>query len=339
MLAKILLFGVALWLLAGSLSAQVDDMCREFGEFPNREVGRDSRFVTYVYGRVVLNQRDRNKKPPRVTVIYTDSAQPAYRQVLGRSGNYCFQRRGNGGSIVIDIEGVEVARRQLSDLSRNRLREDFEVVLGEEQTAPPSVVSATSGRQPNDKTSELYKRVESAEQAKKYDRAIEYAREIVRVDPSDHIAFAKLGGLYLQTRAFDDAEAAFKTALSIKADYYPAVLNIGIVYAMSGRPGDAVAQFERAVSLQPTAAFAHRLLGEAYLQIRQGSKGLASLDEALRLDPVGMAECHLLKARLYELAGAKDFAVKEYQKFLEKVPNHPERKKFEKFINETKPKT
>ena len=237
---------------------------------------------------------------------------------------------------MIDVEGVEVARRQLSDLSRNRLREDFEVVLGEEQTARPGVVSAAGGRQPNGKTSELYKKVESAEQAKKYDRAIEFAREIVRVDPSDHIAFAKLGGLYLQIRALDDAEAAFKSALSIKADYYPAVLNMGIVYAMSGRPSDAVAQFERAVSLQPTAAFAHRLLGEAYLQIRQGSKGLASLDEALRLDPVGMAECHLLKGRLYELAGAKELAVKEYLAFLEKVPAHPDRKRLEKFVADNK---
>lgn len=92
--------------------------------------------------------------------------------------------------------------------------------------------------------------------------------------------------------------------------------------------------FQRTIALEPSSAFAHRLLGEAYLQERQGSKAIAALDEALRLDPNGMSECHLLKARLYDLVGAKDLAAAEYKAFLEKVKDHPDRKKFEKYIKD-----
>ena len=75
-------------------------------------------------------------------------------------------------------------------------------------------------------------------------------------------------------------------------------------------------------------------MGEAYLQARRGNDGLAALDEALRLDPVGMAECHLLKARLYDLAGARKLAAAEYKVFLLKVPNHSDKKKLEKYIKD-----
>ncbi|MBP6003166.1 MAG: hypothetical protein KA746_07010 [Pyrinomonadaceae bacterium] len=49
---------------------------------------------------------------------------------------------------------------------------------------------------------------------------------------------------------------------------------------------------------------------------------------------IGMAECHLLKARLYDLAGAKNLASHEYKTFLAKVTEHPEKKKFEKYIKD-----
>ena len=47
-----------------------------------------------------------------------------------------------------------------------------------------------------------------------------------------------------------------------------------------------------------------------------------------------MAECHLQLAHLYELAGAKKLAAMEYKIFLRKVPDHPDKKRFEKYIKD-----
>ena len=47
-----------------------------------------------------------------------------------------------------------------------------------------------------------------------------------------------------------------------------------------------------------------------------------------------MAECHLLLGRLYDLAGARNLATREYKAFLAKVPEYSEKKKLEKYIKE-----
>ena len=47
-----------------------------------------------------------------------------------------------------------------------------------------------------------------------------------------------------------------------------------------------------------------------------------------------MAECHLQIVHLYELAGAKQLAAKEYKLFLEKVPDYENKRRLEKFIKD-----
>jgi hypothetical protein len=47
-----------------------------------------------------------------------------------------------------------------------------------------------------------------------------------------------------------------------------------------------------------------------------------------------MAECHLLLADLYDFNGLKNLATKEYKAFISKIPNHPERKRIEKYISD-----
>lgn len=119
--------GLTLLLISVATEAQADDLCREFGETPSREIGRDNRLAPFVYGRIVLKGVESGAKPPRVTAIYSDSLQPATRQLIGKSGNYCFQKRGTGGTLIIEVDGMETARKSVSDLSSGRQREDFEV--------------------------------------------------------------------------------------------------------------------------------------------------------------------------------------------------------------------
>ena len=326
--AAVLLCGVA-------IHAQADDMCREFGETPSRESGRDNRLVPFVYGRVVLKGARPEGKQPRITAVYSDSLQPATRQVIGRTGNYCFQKRGTGGTLVIEVDGVEAARKSVFDVTNTRQREDFDIFPpGTEAGAQPGVVNAKFARPPNEKTADLYRKTAEAERENDTKRAIGFVRAIVAADPEDFIAWSKLGTLYIDQQDLAEAESAFRRSFALRSDYTPAILNLGIVSALKGDVAAAIDFFERAVVADSSYARAYRLLGEAYLQARRGNDGLAALDEALRLDPVGMAECHLLKARLYDLAGARKLAAAEYKAFLSKVPNHSDKKKLEKYIKD-----
>ena len=335
-LIRFVAISFALIALAGGVRAQADEVCREFGETPTRESNTQGRAVPYIYGYVVLKGLTAGAKPPRVTVTYSDSLQPARKQPIGRSGNYCFKKLGSGGILIVEVDGQETARKSVSDLGVVRQREDFEVYPQQavQQTVPPGVVSAKFSRPPNEKTVDLYQKTAEAESNKDVGKAIKYVKEIIAIDPADFIAWAKLGSLYFAQNSLADAETAFKRSLELKTNYPPALINFGTMRAIQKQFDAAIELFKQAIASDANSARAYRLLGEAYLQVRKGTLGLEALNQAITLDPIGQAECHLLIARLYDLVGAKPRASHEYKLFLAKVPNHPDKKKFEQYIKD-----
>jgi hypothetical protein len=56
----------------------------------------------------------------------------------------------------------------------------------------------------------------------------------------------------------------------------------------------------------------------------------------LKLDPLGKVEAHLRLAALYNAVGLKDKAAAEFQEFLKKKPDYPERKRLEQYIARNK---
>lgn len=335
-LISVIFAAIAVFSAAGVVRAQADEMCREFGETPSREIGRQNKLVPYIYGRILIKGLSSDTRPPRVTIMYQDIGQSGKRQPLGNSGNYCFRRSAGGGTLIIEVDGVESARKSLPDLGTTVQREDFEIYPPQlqHQNAAPGLVSIKPSRLPNEKTNDLYKKAAEAEKEKDLKRAIGHVKEIVSIDAEDFIAWAKLGSLYLDLNSLTEAEGAFNKALEQKADYTPALLNLGMIDAFRKNFPEAIVMFRRAADSDPASARAFRFLGEAYLQNRQGTLGLAALDTALRLDPIGMAECHLLKARLYDLAGARSLATTEYKLFLTKIKDYPDKKKLEQYIRD-----
>jgi hypothetical protein len=327
-----ILLVLLLMLPAATLFAQADDICGEFGYSPSLDAPRLS--APYVYGRVVVKGLDVTAKFPKISVIYLNREQSPNRMMIGKSGNYCFRRSGGmGGTLIVDLDGVEVVRRSLSTFGTAQQREDFEVFAKQEkQPAPPGVVSAKFVHPRNEKTVELYNKAADAEQRKEPAKAITYVMEIVSIDPADFVAWAILGTLHFEQNKLSDAEAACRKALELKIEYTPAWLSVGRIRMAQKQFAAAIEIFKHAASLEPSSARAFQLLGESYLQNRQGTLGVEALNKAIELDPIGMAECHLQLAHLYQLAKANELAAKEYKMFLAKVPDHPERKKFEKYI-------
>lgn len=325
-------------LIPVSVLGQADKICAEAGYTPSL----DSPFaqVPYVYGIVSVVGARSGDKLPRITVSLADSRDRADRLTLNESGNYCFKKRGSGGTLIIEVDGVEVTRRQLAPFGTAQQREDFEVRLNDARvTLPPGAISAKFSHPLNEKTTELYQRAADAEKGKDLKTVAELLAKVVTVDPADFIAWAKLGTIYFELERYDEAEAALRKSIELKPEYTPAWINAGKLRVARKQLEAAIEVFKHAAALDPTYARTFQLLGETYLQAKQGSLGAQALNEALRLDPVGTAECHLLLAKLYDLAGAKDMASREYSLFLQKVPQHPERKKLEVYIKQHPPKS
>lgn len=322
----------AIFLFVAAAPAQVDDICREFGYTPTLDFQLLK--TPYVFGRVIVKGVGPNAKFPSVTINFIDPQQVNRRITLDRRGNYCFRRSSLGGTLIVDVEGTETARRVVSSVGPAHHREDFELEVLQHQSPAPAVISAKFYRPPDERTVALYRAAAEAEAAGRTDDAIAAAKEIVGIDRDDFVAWSKLGSLYLGRRELKEAESAFRRALEVRGDYTPALINLGTVAAVQKYYPAAIVLFQEAIKTDPTSARIYRLLGEAYLQNKQGTLGLAALDKALELDPKGMAECHLLKARLYDLAGAKQLAAAEYRAFLTKVPDYPDKRKLEQYIKE-----
>jgi Tfp pilus assembly protein PilF len=324
-----------LFCLAGLVpqaGAQVDDICREFGYTPTLDFQLSK--TPYVYGRITVTGIGPDAPLPSITVNFIDPQQVNRRITIDRRGNFCFRRSALGGTLIVEVDGTETARRNVSAVGPAHHREDLEIAVTTKQTGSPGVVSAKFYRPPNDRTAPLYRKAGEAQATGQIDAAIAAVSEIVAIDREDFVAWSKLGSLYLGKNELKKAEIAFRRALEVRGDYTPALINLGTLAAVQKYYLAAIALFQEAIKSDPTSPRAYRLLGEAYLHNKQGNLGLAALDKALELDPQGMAECHLLKARLYDLAGAKKNALAEYKLFLAKVPDHPDRATFEKYVRE-----
>ncbi|HEX8250725.1 MAG TPA: tetratricopeptide repeat protein [Pyrinomonadaceae bacterium] len=288
--------------------------------------------MPYVFGRVALKDFDPGAKLPNVTVALVDN-QSTSRWSVGKTGNYCFKLKSSNSTLIVEVDGVEVARRTLASFGASQQREDFEIYSTQSQKSiPPKAVSAKFFHPVNPKTVELYKKTAEAESRKNSEKAIEHLKEIVSIDPADFIAWAQLGILYEDKNLLAEAESAFRKSLELKIEYAPAWLHMGKIRVAQKQLEAAIEIFKHVTSIEPTSARAFQLLGETYLQARQGTLGAEALNQAIKLDPTGMAESHLLLAHLYNLAGAKQLAAREYKIFLTKQPNHPDKKKFEQYI-------
>lgn len=332
-LVSVLLVVVVVFACAGETHAQIDEICAEAGVMPSL----DSPFahVPYVFGRITVKGFDPGAKLPKVAVIFSEGQQAVKRLIVDKSGNYCFRRVGGSGSLVVEVNGLEVARRTLPSFGAAQQREDFEVLAsGHQRATAPAAISAKFSHPPNEKTVGLYKKAAEAEKAKDLKEAVKVLKDLVSVDPADFIAWAKLGSLYFELNSLPEADAAFRKSLELKVEYTPAWINVGKLRVAQKQFEAASEIFKHAATLEPTSARTYQLLGDAYLQARKGTLGAEALNKAIELDPIGMAECHLQLAHLYQLAGAKDRAAREYRLFLVKVPDHPDKGKFEKYIKE-----
>jgi len=316
-------------------SAQIDEICREFGFMATLDAPRLQ--APFVYGRVEILTAEPKAKFPKVIITYTNRSQSPSRVTIDRSGSYCFKiTGGSGGTLTIDINGVEVARRDVSEFGPAQKREDFQVAVpgSGAALAAPGVVSTKFSYPHDEKTSVHYKNAAELERDKDFKGAIAELKKIVEIDPNDFIGWTQLGNLQFRNGQPQDADTSYRMALALQPEYTPAWINVGKLRIAQKQLEAAIEIFKHAAALEPGDARTFRLLGEAYLQNKQGTLGAQALNHAIRLDPQGQAECHLQLAHLYQLAGAMDLAAEEYKKFLAKVPNHPEKGKFEKFIKQ-----
>jgi tetratricopeptide (TPR) repeat protein len=270
-------------------------------------------------------------------ILYNEASNIVSRQSVPAGGRFRFYDLPNGRyNLAVEVEGAEVARIRVELLSifKNDFQQDISLGFRAPRGSGPGTVSANAYKR-KAAAQKLYDRGGEALTAKRYADAVPLFEQVVAADAQDFEAWLELGTARLFQEKLDEAEQAYARAAEAKPDLPLPLVNLGRLRSMRKNFDGAVEALTKAVALKPPSADANFLLGEAYLQLKKGSKAVPVLEEAARL---GRADAHLRLATLYNAVGLKDRAAAEYEQYLSKKPDAPDRKKLEEYVKENKKK-
>jgi tetratricopeptide (TPR) repeat protein len=274
-------------------------------------------------------------------ILYTRGSEVFQRQRVGNNGRYRFNNVFNGDYyLAVELDSVELARMPvlISENAVEQIRQDLEFRWKGSTRPAAGVVSVADDYKRSSKNVALYQRAAHEIDSKNFTQAIATLRSLVEADPKDYPAWTDLGMVYFIQKDLESAESSYTSAIQAKPDHVAALVSLGRVRLARKNNEGAVEPLEAALKADAKSANANYFLGETYLALKKGSKAVVYLNEALKLDPVGMADAHLRLAALYNLAGYKDRAAAEYEQFLQKKPDYPEKKKLMDYIEANKPK-
>ena len=300
-----------------------------------------------LFGDVKIRVIGESTQPLQVTLILfqpsgKEIARPTgpelARQKVLNGGTYRFPNLTPGEyELAVEIDQHEVSRTRtfLSSLHAPfGLQQDivFDLQPSGDPKKGPTVLAADV----HDRTAEnkrLFKKAEDAVAKDDYDQAITLLKQVAASDKADYQAQAILGTLLASKGKYDEAEQAYLGALSAKPTFTPALLDFGRLKLRQKKFAEAIDLLKRLVGLQPDSGEGSLLLGDAYVQMDQKSKAVPHLNSAATL---GYPEAHLRLAWIYDAVGSKEKAALEYEEFLKKKPNYPERQKLEGYIKANK---
>jgi tetratricopeptide (TPR) repeat protein len=312
---------------------------------PNRrqtQTGSATLGVHVLYGELSVDESERNNSKPLLyeVALFNQGGTPISRQYVAPGGRYRFQNLKDGlYELAVFLDGDEVARVR-AEIAFSPYQNDYRQDLALKWTAPPinkpGTVSAADYYKRSPANESLFTRSKEATDQKRYDDAILALQQLVAQDPKDFLAWTELGAVFIFKQRYDDSEEAYLRAINERPTFFLAHMNLGKLRYLLKKFDGAIEPLTEAVKIQPSSPDANYYLGESYLQIKKGSKAVGYLYEALKLDPIGRADAHLHLAALYNAAGLKDKAAIEYQEFLKKKPDYPDRKKLEQYIADNK---
>lgn len=296
-----------------------------------------------LYGDVKVDEsKVTGIKPISYDLILYLGNQIVRRQPVSSDGRYRFVDLSNGHyDLVVELENNEIARIRV-EITSPRINTDYRQDITLEWKAPfsapakPASVSAADFYERSSANQKLFEKAQTATDKKKYEEALALLTQLLTADPNDFQAWTELGTVNLVQQKLSEAEKSYLRAIEVRPKFFLALMNLGKIRVAQKKHEEALVPLTQALEIQPTSANLNFLLGETYLQLKKGSKAVVYLYEALKLDPTGMTEAHLRLASLYHGAGLKDKAAIEFEEFLKKKPDHPERKKFEEYIVQNK---
>jgi tetratricopeptide (TPR) repeat protein len=179
--------------------------------------------------------------------------------------------------------------------------------------APPSATELAALRA-------LSQRAQDAYDLRDWPRAQAELERLVAASPRSAEAHVRLGRVMLAQARPAEAEAEFRLALTLDADYVDALIGVGQVALDGGRLVEALRLVDEAIELEPARPEAHFARGRTLEALGRPTDAQSSYFRALESDP-SLAPASLRIAALQLDSGRLDQALVRLDQTLELVPD------------------
>lgn len=117
------------------------------------------------------------------------------------------------------------------------------------------------------------------------EKAVEFLKKSLSVEPSNAEANNNLGVALNAAGQQTEAEASYRKAIEIKPGYAAAHKNLGALLSSSGRLSEGLKHYQQTVALAPQHVEAHKAIGDILVQQQNYEEALASYLTAKALNP------------------------------------------------------
>lgn len=151
-----------------------------------------------------------------------------------------------------------------------------------------------------------------------YQEAVVYYQRAIRLSPTFARAYVELGDAYLQLARYDEAEKAFKKAMSL-ADESCASCGLGATYWKSGRHAEAEKAFKRSIELNPNDVCAYNWSGRMYYDLGRYPEAVYVFQQEIRIGP--NVNAYLFLGNSHTYSGRLGDAVNAYRQAIRLKPD------------------
>lgn len=291
--------------------------------------------IGVIYGRVTDSRGD-----PQHLMVHLLAAGdiPAGDVYTDAEGQYAFYSLPSGDYLLVaEAEGFEPVRQSVRLDTHVNSKMQINPVLepAAKSDAPPSPIVSGS---PSSHTVDARKPAPTfdARALREFDRgnasrekgdleaAMKHYEKAISIDAQFYPALNNLGALYERQGDHAHAEQVLLQSLQINPNDSESYVNLGHVLYEERRYPEAAGRLEEALKRSPGSATGHFFLGSTYLRLGDLNQAESHLKQACVLDPTGLPAAHLQLANTYLRAHDSTDAGTELETYLKAKPDDPQ---------------
>jgi protein O-mannosyl-transferase len=154
-----------------------------------------------------------------------------------------------------------------------------------------------------------------------YSEAVGLYKRAISLDPKSPDPWINLGNVYGQEGWAKEAKSAYERAIALKPDDTQAIINLGVTYQRLGNLAAAKRQYETAISIDGTQPAVYCNLGALLVQEGNADAAIEQFTRAIQIDK-SYAAAYFDLGVVYQQTGQNDLATRMYEKALEIKPDH-----------------